>query len=142
MKERDVYVRIESTMIRGVQAYSHTTVCMQSGPRFAPSFPLALCSIPFSVLLCEHSLCYVQPHFVRPELFPTDTLESMSRESFDERMESMRDDIYHPMAGIHSEEDWQELKDMYGSLLTFFCVCMGSVLVVGCCSARSHFLCY
>ena len=35
----------------------------------------------------------------------------MSREHFDERMEAMRDEIYHPMAGIHSEEDWQELKD-------------------------------
>lgn len=53
----------------------------------------------------------VQPSFTRPELFPTTTEESMSREHFDERMEAMRDEIYHPMAGIHSEEDWQELKD-------------------------------
>lgn len=55
---------------------------------------------------------HVQPHFERPELFPMTTPECMLRENFDERMDSMREDIYHPLAGIHSDEDWQELKDM------------------------------
>lgn len=39
----------------------------------------------------------------------------MSRENLDARMEAMRDELYHPLAGIHSEEDWQEHKDRCGA---------------------------
>lgn len=52
----------------------------------------------------------VQPNLGRPELFPAWTEEQVRPEVIDAQLEQRRDDMTHPLLGIHSEEDWQEFK--------------------------------
>eukprot|EP00892_Ulva_mutabilis_P006303 jgi/Ulvmu1/4044/UM019_0021.1 len=47
----------------------------------------------------------------RPELFPATSSEQLTREYFDARMELLRDEICHPLAGIYTDEDWVAFKD-------------------------------
>lgn len=50
----------------------------------------------------------------RPELFPATTQDQLKREYFEERMNALRDEICHPLAGIYTDEDWAEFKEVYG----------------------------
>lgn len=56
----------------------------------------------------------MQMSLERPELFPATTEEQLSREWFEARMELLRDEICHPLAGIHTDEEWAAFKDVYG----------------------------
>ena len=55
----------------------------------------------------------------RPELFPATTSEQLSREYFDQRMDLLRDEICHPLAGIYTDQDWAAFKDVYVPLPAF-----------------------
>lgn len=53
----------------------------------------------------------------------------MSWEFFERRMDALREEICHPLAGIYTDEDWAAFKDVYGPPCclpeTFFaCACM------------------
>jgi hypothetical protein len=52
----------------------------------------------------------------------------LSREYFDMRMDVIKDDVCHPMAGIYSDEDWKEFKDMCDAdtVLAFELPCHGA----------------
>jgi hypothetical protein len=52
----------------------------------------------------------VQMNLKRPTLFPAPTAEQLSPEAISEQLERDRDVICHPLAGIYSDEEWEEYK--------------------------------
>ena len=66
----------------------------------------------------------VQTNLGRPELFPAWTQDQMRPEVIDEQLEQRRDDMTHPLLGIHSEQDWQEFKAACAPHA--YCVCIMS----------------
>lgn len=56
----------------------------------------------------------MQVSLERPELFPASTQEQLSWEFFERRMDLLREEICHPLAGIYTDEDWAAFKEVYG----------------------------
>jgi hypothetical protein len=54
----------------------------------------------------------------RPQLFPKTTAQQLGPEHFNQRMDDLREDICHPMAGIFDDEDWEDFKRMYVRILS------------------------
>lgn len=73
----------------------------------------------------------------RPELFPATTTEQMSRGYFDQRMDLLRHQICHPLAGIYTDEEWAAFKDVYDVLLALACLGSGYEL-----SSNCRYLCF